>query len=120
VHFGEAISSLLSSNIKYKSIRVFRSIEILEMNPPTPDIIIMDTLLLQERNFYKFQSYAHHNSQILFLAISMHNGIPSMADMIRQGFKGYISKTNIYEKLIPVIQSCITGKYNFHDHSDYS
>ena len=43
-----------------------------------------------------------------------------MADMIRQGFKGYISKTNIYEKLIPVIQSCIAGKYNFQDHSDYS
>ena len=91
----------------------------MDKNTPIPDIMIVDTLLLQgeEMNMFRFFTYLHPG--VISIAVSIHNGIPSLSDIIRLGFKGYISKNNVYEQLIPVIQSTLHGKYHFKGHLDY-
>lgn len=118
LHFGEALRNFLDENLKCKNIEVFSTSEVLHDGIPIPDILIIDTSILQRDEIISLRVFNYLHPGTICIAISMHNGIPSLSDLIRLGFKGYISKRNIYTQLIPVIQSTLRGEYNFKDHTN--
>lgn len=121
-HFGEAMKSFLDTNMVCKSNRIFSSWQEFEddlESSPIPDILIIDTLILQEKEIANLRGFIYLFPGVKCIAISMHNGIPSLADIIRLGFKGYIGKNNVYTQLIPVIRSILQGKHHFKGHLDY-
>jgi len=118
IHFGEALKNFLDENLMCKNIQVFASSEALHDDIPIPDFLIIDTSILQNGDKTSLQVYTYLNPGVVSIAISIHNGIPSLSELIRLGFKGYISKRNIYTQLIPVIRTTLNGEYNFRDHSN--
>jgi DNA-binding NarL/FixJ family response regulator len=118
LHFGEAVKNFLNENLICKTIELFSTSEVLHDGIPIPDILIIDTSVLQRDEITSLRVFDYLHPDVVSIAISMHNGIPSLSDLIRLGFKGFISKRNVYTHLIPVIQSALNGEYNFKDHSN--
>ena len=61
-HFGEAMKSFIAKNMVCKSIRIFPAWQKLEKDlesSPIPDILIIDTLLLQEKEITKLKGFSY-------------------------------------------------------------
>lgn len=119
LHFGEALRNFLDENLKCKSIQVFSTSEVLHDGIPIPDILIIDTSVLQKDEIISLRVFNYLHPGTVCIAISMHNGIPSLSELISLGFKGYVVKNDVYTQLIPVIECTLQGKYHFKGHHEY-
>jgi DNA-binding NarL/FixJ family response regulator len=113
--FLEGISMFLSRNDQYEVIGTFNSgpdfIEVMENYHP--DIILIDIEMPWLNGLETAYRIKAFNSDLKFIAVTMYHDQIYTKKLMDNGFRGFINKNEIIEKLGGIIEKVMAGEIAF-------
>lgn len=112
--FRERLKLYLEEHLNYSVVGETNSgLSFLEMNNIYADIILMDInmpgmggLEAAKRSLWKYEN-------LKIIAVSQYTDSVDLQQLVEIGFKGFVSKTNLFRDLEPAIRTILEGGYFF-------
>jgi len=77
---------------------------------PNIDIILMDIKNTVLREFHSIDYIKNKNEGFNFIALSQYNELADLLTLLNSGFKGFVSKENIFRDLDKAINTVVSGQ----------
>ncbi|NOQ26461.1 MAG: response regulator [Bacteroidales bacterium] len=87
--------------------------EFIDSNSFSYDIILMDIEMPEMNGIEAAKSETRRVNNQNIIAISQHNEMINLKGLIEAGFKGFVSKVNLYDQLGDAIREVSNGGYYF-------
>jgi two-component system response regulator DegU len=113
--FLEGISTFLSKEKDYEIVACFSSgIELLEYcNNYNPDLILLDIEMPELNGIQTAKWLNWFRNELKLIAITLYQENVNLSQLIGAGFRGFVNKNYVYEKLPHVINSVLKNEFAF-------
>jgi len=113
--FLEGISTFLSRENDFEIVACFTSgTELLgKIGNYNPDLILLDIEMPGLNGIETARRMNYYNAKLKMIAITLYNDNVYIKQLIEAGFRGFVSKNNVTEKLCKVIDSVLNNELVF-------